>query len=237
MNALLIFLKEPIAGKVKTRLAASTGDDEAARRYKAMVNVLLEQLEGLSNTHVRFCHTPDDSGEAVTFWLLPELRGEVIKRSSDFIFTPKKNAPPFTIDFKPQGDGDLGEKLQRATNQAFSEGYKKVAVIGSNCIHCGARWINAAFLQTKTNTCVIGPNESNGFYLISTAKAAPKFFDGIPWNSSETLEATKKAIKDASLELIKLPPLVHIHDEQNWDSVMESAIGGKLKAALKKVNP
>jgi glycosyltransferase A (GT-A) superfamily protein (DUF2064 family) len=236
MNALLIFLKEPIPGNVKTRLAASVGNEEAARRYKAMVSVLLEQLEGLSNTHVRFCYAPDDAEEAISFWLLPELRGDVIKRTQDFIFTPKKNAPPFTIDFKAQGIGNLGERLERATEQAFSEGYDKVAVIGTDCIHCGSRWINAAFLQTKENSCVLGPCEDGGYYLLATAKSEPSLFRNIPWSDSATLAATKQAAKDAGLDLVNLPSLVDIDDETSWNAALDSAIGGKLKAALKKVS-
>ncbi|MFC5050964.1 DUF2064 domain-containing protein [Rubritalea spongiae] len=235
MNALLIFLNEPIDGKVKKQLAASIGDEQANLRYKAIVSVLLEQLEGLSNTHVRFCYAPDDAGDAITFWLIPELRGDVIKRSTDFIFTPEKNAPPFTVDFHPQGEGSLSSCVQRATDQAFSEGYQKVAVIGTDCVHCGARWINAAFLQTKENSCVIGPAENGSCYLLSTAKPTPTLFANAPWDDSEPLEATKIAVKDANLELVKLPPLLSIEDETHWNSAIDSAIGGKLKAALKKL--
>lgn len=236
MNALLIFLKEPIAGNVKTRLAATVGEEEAAKRYKAMVNVLLEQLEGLSNTHVRFCYTPDDAGEAISFWLLPELRGDVIKRSSDFVFTPEKNAPPFTVDFKPQGDGDLGDRLERATSQAFADGYHKVAVIGTDCIHCGSRWINTAFLQTKEHNCVIGPSADGGYYLLATSKPTPELFRNIPWSHPETLTATTATASKLGIEVLKLPELLDIDDADSWDAAIDSAIGGKLKAALKKIN-
>ena len=70
MNALLVFLKEPTPGMVKTRLAESVGHEEAARRYRALVAVLLQQLEGLKDTHVRFCYAPDDAGDAISFWIL-----------------------------------------------------------------------------------------------------------------------------------------------------------------------
>lgn len=234
MNTLIVFLKEPIPGKVKTRLGATVGHEEATLRYKAMVEVLLQQLEGLTNTHVRFCYAPDDAGDAVTFWLLPLLRGDVIKRSKDFLFTPKKNAQPFTIDFVAQGDGDLGDRLERATLQAFADGAEKVAVIGTDCVDCGSRWINMAFLQTRTDNCVLGPSLDGGYYLLATAKPAPELFQNIPWSAENTLSSTIQAAEKLGLGTIQLPELNDIDDEPSWDAAIESAIGGKLKAALKR---
>lgn len=232
MNTLIIFLKEPIPGKVKTRLGATTGHEEAAKRYKAMVEVLLIQLEGLTNTHVRFCYAPDDAGDAVSFWILPLLRGEIIKRKEDFLFTPSKNAQAFTIDFTPQGEGDLGARLERATEQAFADGAEKVAVMGTDCIHCGSRWINAAFLQTKEDSCVIGPSLDGGYYLLATARPEASLFRNIPWSAENTLSETKCAAEKAQLNITLLPELEDIDDKAGWDAAIQSAIGGKLKAAL-----
>ncbi len=234
MNALLIFLKEPIPGKVKTRLATSVGEEEATKRYRAMVSVILQQLEGLQNTHVRFCYTPDDAGEVISFWILPQLRGDIIKRSSDFLFTPKKHAPTYTIDFAPQGEGDLGKRLERASAQAFTDGYEKVALIGTDCIHCGSRWINAAFLQTKQNSCVLGSSEDGGYYLLAKARHCKTIFQDIPWSSQDTFKATELAAQKAGLTTIHLPQLIDIDDEASWNSAINSTIGGKLKAALKR---
>lgn len=236
MNVLLIFLKEPVPGNVKTRLAASVGNEEAAKRYRSMVAVLLEQLEGLNNTHVRFCYAPDDADDAIKFWILPQLRGHTINQGSTFLFTPEKHAQPFTIDFAHQGVGDLGQRLERATTQAFDDGYAKVAVIGTDCIHCGSRWINAAFLQTSTDRCVLGPSDDGGYYLLSTARKSTSLFQNIPWSSTDTLRMTEQAAVASKLTVVRLPPLVDIDDEADWEEVLNSAIGGKLRAAHKREN-
>ena len=234
MNALLIFLKEPIPGKVKTRLAATVGHEEAAKRYRSMVAVLLEQLEGLNNTHVRFCYAPDDATDAIKFWLLPQLRGHTIKQGNSFLFTPKKHASPFTIDFAAQGDGDLGLRLKRATSQAFDDGHEKVAVIGTDCVHCGSRWINAAFTQTTPDRCVVGPSDDGGYYLLATAKKSVRLFQNIPWSTDNTLSETVLAATASDLTVVHLPQLVDIDKESDWKEVLSSAIGGKLRAALKR---
>ena len=234
MNALLVFLKEPTPGMVKTRLAESVGHEDAARRYRALVAVLLQQLEGLKDTHVRFCYAPDDAGDAISFWILPQLRGDTAKQAENFLFTPEKNAPAFTIDFRAQGDGHLGNRLERATSQAFDEGYTKVAVIGSDCIHCGARWINTGFSHVKQDSCVVGPSEDGGYYLLATAQKSPQLFQNINWSSENTRSETELAATKMGLTLVHLPELRDVDDEEDWDHILQSAIGGKLTAALKR---
>ncbi|MBT8043419.1 MAG: hypothetical protein KJO79_00590, partial [Verrucomicrobiae bacterium] len=84
MRLLLVFLKEPLDGRVKKRLAADVGDREAALRYKALVEVLLRQLAGLENCRIRFCFSPDDAEESVRFWLLPEMDATTARQGELF---------------------------------------------------------------------------------------------------------------------------------------------------------
>ncbi|MGB1260876.1 MAG: TIGR04282 family arsenosugar biosynthesis glycosyltransferase, partial [Akkermansiaceae bacterium] len=146
---LLVFLKEPIPGCVKTRLAADLGEEEATRIYRALVEVLLLQLRGLENCRIRFCYTPDDADDAIRFWILPYLNAQANGGDgADSYLIPAPDGStqqPQEVDFSPQGKGDLGERLTRAFDQGFADGYSEIAVIGSDCPQCGARWINAAF--------------------------------------------------------------------------------------------
>ena len=144
MRLLMVFLKEPIPGKVKTRLASTVGAEEAARRYKALVEVLLRQLQGLENCRIRFCYAPDDADDAIRFWLLP-LMNASSGESENVYLAPTALGEKYRqeIDFRPQGQGDLGERMQRAFAEGFTDGYEQIAVIGTDCPDCGARWINA----------------------------------------------------------------------------------------------
>ena len=47
MRLLILFLREPLPGQVKTRLGRSVGSERAAIIYRAMVRILLQQLSGL----------------------------------------------------------------------------------------------------------------------------------------------------------------------------------------------
>ncbi len=119
--------------------------EEALRRYEVLAEVLLAQLVGLKDCHVRFVVTPADGVDAVRFWLLPMLRGEVnvmTARNQVYQFLPEQQAPSITIDFAVD-EGDLS-------------GFGKVARMTFLCPECGSRWLNMAFLQCNEEQSVKG---------------------------------------------------------------------------------
>src|SRR5262245_17205947 len=104
---LIIFVKAPRRGVVKTRLAASIGPDQAVAAYEVMLGKLTSSLKDILGVELR--HSPDDAGDEVRRWT---HRG----------WTPA-----------PQGDGDLGARLYRAFDESFARGDSRVLVIGSDC--------------------------------------------------------------------------------------------------------
>jgi rSAM/selenodomain-associated transferase 1 len=239
MRLLLVFLKEPIPGQVKTRLAADVGDDDAARYYKALVEVLLRQLQGLNNCRIRFCYTPDDAEDAIRFWLLPEMRATSAP-SKNLYLAPTSHATTELsqeIDFHAQRDGDLGDRLERAFAQGFTDGFSEIAVIGTDCPDCGARWINAAFSRLAAHTSnhsVIGPSKDGGYYLLALNAPTPDLFQNIPWSQSNVLESTLSAAHSPpdpmTTEL--LPELTDVDNLSDWQRVRNSPLGAALKKAL-----
>ena len=235
MRLLMIFLKEPIPGKVKTRLASTVGSEEAARYYKALVEVLLRQLQGLENCRIRFCYAPDDADDAIRFWLLPQMnasRGE----TEHVYLAPTALGEKYRqeIDFRPQGNGDLGDRMKRAFAEGFTDGYEEIAVIGTDCPECGARWINAGFsrMAKETSHGMIGPSTDGGYYLLGLKTPCPQLFDHIAWSESSVLEDTLASAKDAGLHLEQLPALTDIDQEDDWKNLLVSPLGGAIKKAL-----
>jgi glycosyltransferase A (GT-A) superfamily protein (DUF2064 family) len=104
---LIIFVKAPRPGAVKTRLARELGTDAACAAYRQMVEQLVTRLTCLDRVELRF--TPDDAGDEVKAW----------QRSG--------------WQLVPQGEGDLGQRLQRAFADAFALLPGPVIVIGSYC--------------------------------------------------------------------------------------------------------
>jgi len=240
MRLLLVFLKEPIPGKVKTRLAQDVGDEDASRYYKALVEVLLKQLQGLQECRIRFCYAPDDAEDAIRFWVLPEMRatsssteGLYLAPHSHTEHTVSK--PTQEVDFRPQGSGNLGDRLDRAFKVAFEDDYSEVAVIGTDCPDCGARWINAAFSRLssdKGHDLVIGPSTDGGYYLLALKSPAPTLFQNIPWSENDVFEKTAEAAKSAELALESLPELSDVDHLNDWERVIASPLGAALKKAL-----
>lgn len=239
MRLLLVFLKEPIPGKVKTRLAKDVGEDTAALYYKAIVEVLLKQLRGLENCRIRFCFTPDDAEEAIRFWLLPEMGATSSDTKGLYV------APVFTskqldhqeIDFRAQGQGDLGERVNNAFTEGFTDGYSSIIVIGSDCPACGARWLNTAFPQLESKPSsegIIGPSHDGGYYLLGLKSPAPFLFEDISWSCKHVLAATHTAAKNNQFTLTQLPPLGDVDHLDDWNALLASPLGAAVKKMLEK---
>ncbi len=225
MRLLLLFLKEPLPGKVKTRLGDSLGAEQAAVVYRAMVRLLLTQLSGLEQCHLRFCYTPDDAHDAIRFWLLPEI-----------MELPEIQLSLEHIDFRPQGEGDLGARLTRSARQAFEEGYRKIAFIGSDCIEISSRWIHAAFAQLNDrNDAVIGPTPDGGYHLLAMQRYLPVLFKDIPWSTSATGQVTASRAAEEGISLYQLPPLPDIDTEEDYKSALDGPLGLRLQNTVEKL--
>jgi len=239
MRLLLVFLKEPVPGKVKTRLAADVGDDTAAHYYKALVKVLLRQLRGLDNTRIRFCYAPDDAGDAIRFWILPEMTA--ISGTTDGLFhapsSPTDQHNTQEIEFLAQGDGDLGDRMNRAFQRGFNDGFREIAVIGTDCPDCGARWINTAFARMASDPDrhgVIGPCPDGGYYLLALQSHTPELFTHIPWSEDDVLSATLASAAESNLIIEQLPQLSDIDHLDDWQRLIKSPLGAAIKNALGK---
>lgn len=218
-RCLLLFLREPQLGQVKTRLATTMGDTKALAIYRAMVRILLQQLSGLSDCQLRICLTPDDAEEALRFWLLSEIidDGRVVLDHEQ-------------VDFHAQGGGDLGDRLGRAFQRAFDAGYEKVGAIGSDCIDLSGRWVNTAFaLLNDRHQLVIGPCPDGGYHFLATQQHHAALFQGIPWSSSQTFSATMKAAEAEALAAYTLPLLGDIDTEADYETALQGALGRRLK--------
>jgi len=146
LNLLLIEIEEPNANPAlnSDHHALSENPVEAEHRYRAIISTLLQQLTGLNRTHVIFIVTPKEALEAVTFWILSQLRGGVSKQDNVFHFTPEQNAPNFTLEF--------------CTEIPPQNNYQKIATLSADCPHCSSRWLNTAFLQCTETHHVVGKN-------------------------------------------------------------------------------
>lgn len=232
---LLIFLKEPIPGKVKTRLAKKMGETKAVQAYEALVSTLITQLKWIPNCHYRFCYAPSDADFAILNWILPQLDHRVeLSADGNSIVTPLSEDAS-TVDFQPQSEGDLGDRLETAFQRGFNDGYNQVAAIGTDCPYVSARWIDTAFNSGKNSDVTIGPTFDGGYYFIALNQFTTAPFRDIPWSEETTYSATIEALDKEGLKTYALPKFADIDHEEDWDEALKSPLGGKLKKALEAI--
>lgn len=145
-RCLILFVKYPEKGKVKSRLAQSWTDDLAAGLYENFVNDMIVTLEKGSFSLRIYFHPPEKEEEVKKLW------GE-------------------KYQYAAQRGADLGERMKNAFLQEFAAGFQMVVLIGSDCPDLPVDIIAESFrvLENKTGS-VIGPAADGGYYLIGFRK-------------------------------------------------------------------
>jgi rSAM/selenodomain-associated transferase 1 len=179
-NVLLIFIKNPEAGKVKTRLAKSIGALEALQVYEKL---LARTLSAAGKSTVRR-----------QVWY------------SSFIDN-EDDIPPETFEKYLQTGSDLGERMKNAFRQAFEEGADNVVIIGSDCPDLNEAILESAFEQLKTCDLVIGPSEDGGYYLLGMNRFYESLFRDVEWSTESVLTSTIDNATKIGLNITQLPVL------------------------------
>ena len=165
-NRLLIFLKEPVAGRVKTRLAQAIGPEAACDVYRACVELTLERV-GRFCDNTLLCVDPPQALERVRAWV-----------GSSWAL-------------RPQHGATLGERLAEATAYAFaSEPKSRIVVIGTDSPWLFASELEAVFAALAKTPICLGPTDDGGYYLIGLSRPAPSLFEGIAWSTAAVFEQT-----------------------------------------------
>ncbi len=190
----LIFLKAPVAGAVKTRLARAMGDGRALAIYRWLAERQLAAIPVGWSVEVHFA--PGDAAGAVEMraWL-----GEAEGRT-----------------FWPQCEGDLGVRLRAATASAFARGAEAVFLIGGDCPALDAARFTAAARALEGADGVLGPARDGGYYLLGLRAPRLELFEGIAWSTSQVAEQTRVRARRAGLELAELETLADVDTAEDW---------------------
>lgn len=189
---LIVFVKAPRPGEVKTRVAQTTGADRACDVYRQLVAILLKSLSPLREIELRF--TPDDAAAEIEPWLRP---GWVAV---------------------PQGDGDLGARLERAFTDAFAAGAERVVIVGSDCPDVKTSDVRMAWRELQTHDVAVGPAMDGGYWLIGLRAPQPELFREIPWSSDLVLGRTLERARTRGLKIQLLRILSDIDTEADWNA-------------------
>ena len=173
-RCILLFVKYPEAGKVKTRLGVDIGMEEAAALYRQFAEDLLATVKKL-HIPLIVCYSPKEKGIDCMKWL---------------------GAGPL---YYAQSEGDLGTRLENAFYYAYSKGYQDVMVLGSDAPDLPVELLQDAFDRLDHSEVVIGPATDGGYYLLAFNRSGffLDVFSGIPWSTDMVYVETWSKIRMA----------------------------------------
>ena len=182
-SLLMVFVRNPQLGTVKTRLAVTVGDELALEIYMELMRYTAE----------------------VTQKVLIDKKVFYSEKIEENDVWGKMN---FSKEL--QTKGNLGQRMENAFTTAFEEGYKKVLIIGSDLYSLKASHIDKALEQLDEKEVVIGPSQDGGYYLLGFKKNIPALFLNKSWGTSNLLKETLNNLKTKSTALME--PLNDIDD-------------------------
>ena len=195
-KALIIFIKNPEPGKVKTRLAASVGNDRALEIYQLLL------------AHTRSVATGVDAHRLLYY--------------SSFIDT-QDDWPATSFQKSVQAGGDLGARMSDAFRDAFAT-HEKVVIIGSDCRELSADFVNQAFAELEKHDFVVGPALDGGYYLLGMRAFHPEVFEQVEWSTENTLNQTLKQMIHPKRSVFLLPELSDVDYIEDWNRAVLTAL-------------
>lgn len=208
-DRLIVFTRFPQPGKTKTRMIPALGTRGAARLQRQMTEHIIATVapfngQNRPNVEVRY-----EGGNAI---LMQEWLGS-------------------NLIYRPQGDGNLGRRMQQAFEAAFEDNVATAVIVGSDIPGISADIIRQAFEALRQKDLVLGPAKDGGYYLIGirksqTANRYGRLFEGINWGSDSVMAQTLQIAKDLGLQLARLESLADIDrpaDLPAWQQAQKAA--------------
>ena len=192
MSRVIVFLRAPELGRVKSRLAATVGPTQALAIYRELLAITLTTLRAHPKVELRV--TPDVAATGGEPLLQPGWRRT------------------------PQGDGNLGERLERAVQDAFAAAPTPVVLIGCDCPELTEDDLLEAGRLLATRDVVFGPATDGGYWLIGLKRPMPELFRGISWGTSRVLPQSLDSAQRLGLNWGLLRELDDIDTEADWQA-------------------
>ncbi len=185
----MVFMKNPVKGKVKTRLAATIGNDNALEIYKMLLQQTAFVISTLNNC------------DKAIFY-------------SDFVDENDLWGEHANQKYLQNGI-DLGARMNNAFDFSFKNGYEKIIIIGTDCYDLKSEIIENGFEVLNKSNVVIGPATDGGYYLLGMKQLHQKLFENILWSTENVLNDTIQILKKSQLTYHLLPVLSDIDTEEN----------------------
>jgi uncharacterized protein len=207
---MIVFLRWPEFGRVKTRLASKVGEEQALEIYKFLVVKTFDLLEDWKGTvHLFVAGLGYDDFLKLTLNELYSEFGYKKKVPNAFLYMQKEN-------------GDLGEKMSDAFRFRHRVGHPTI-IIGTDCPYLKIAHLRDAINVLKRNDVVLVPASDGGYNLLGMKSFYPELFSEIPWSTSSVLSKTKDKISELGLRYSTLEVLDDIDEVEDWKKYQQES--------------
>jgi hypothetical protein len=191
-TALIVFQKNEVLGKVKTRLASTLGNVEALKIYQILIAHTHQVIQSVAaDTYIFFSdYVPEGYETQASGFYLQVQEGK-----------------------------DLGDRMSNAFEFLFKKEYEQVLIIGTDCATLEQIHIQTAIQKLDLVDVVIGPAEDGGYYLLGMKNLVPSLFADMEWSTEEVLKETINRLTQGGLSYFHIETLSDVDHEEDWDKV------------------
>ncbi|MYD61905.1 MAG: glycosyltransferase [Gemmatimonadetes bacterium] len=212
MTSLIVFVKNPLPGAVKTRLQTRYTPDQVAALYTAFVRDVLARAESIDVDRRVIAFDPPDAESEVSV-----LFGGGVKALWEYV---------------PQVQDDLGARMREALVQQLDAGASAAVLIGTDIPSLPAHHITQAFDLLHTKDVVLGPSIDGGYYLVGVSKSTPEIFEDVAWSTPSVLSQTIDRVQRAGNTLGLVPPWFDVDTPDELDFLLAHARATKLATGI-----
>lgn len=209
--SIILFVKYPVEGKVKTRLGETTGNKKAAEIYSLLAENIIGNVKRLKNTYNYIFYSDDSEKDKIKSWI----------KGSCF--------------YAPQKGNGLGERMSNAFKLVFGHGAKKALIIGTDIPNLSTEIIEQAITKLDEFDIVIGPSPDGGYYLLGMKKFIPGLFKDITYSTSSVFVETIRKTEDMNLTHYILDEKADIDTEKELKNWLQNSQSNILKQKINAV--
>jgi len=194
-TSIVLPAKEPVEGRIKTRLARAIGELYSAKMAECFIRDALDVVSELSIGLKGVAYQPEEARDYFR---------ELVK-------------PLLEFSTFPQRGGDPGERLMNILQHEFSAGATHVVIWEMDTPTLPAEYLTLAFEELKKADFVLGPTYDGGVYLIGASLPSATPFTAVPWATPQVFKKMVHNISSAGLKLALTPPWYDVDTEHGFE--------------------
>jgi hypothetical protein len=136
---------------------------------------------------------------------------------------------PGDFELLPQSEGDLGERLQQATQNLLDAGHDGAILINSDSPTLPASILRTAIdAMRQGDNVVLSPAFDGGYTLIGLSRLHRRLFEDMPWSTGAVHDLTVERARDIVLPVVPVPGWYDVDDGASLKMLVDELSGRGL---------